>query len=139
LDKPEIFTDVLLHRKKDLTIQTKEELNPSVFVLFAVPKNIRVPFNINVKFKIEDIGETENPPVSFGQMELRYHSVVWVAYRSLFMNKWPDCSYLGYLDGIHFPFIFAKKNGQAEIRLGKLGFKNINGNLEICLIDLTNP
>jgi hypothetical protein len=93
-----------------------EELKPYVLVFWAVPAVRRLTVNVTAAFHVDDLASI--PPESgFGGFALRTHTVVWFAYRTKHMERWPAHSHLCFHDGFHVPMIIGTGEGASRLEL----------------------
>lgn len=95
-------TSQLVNRPSDYCIEANEVLKPTILVFFAVPqKGVTVNFEFSIS--MDDLVNGPNDFRGFGLFGLRYHDVIWFAYRTRYMEAWPKQAHICYLDGFTFP------------------------------------
>jgi len=104
LRKPEHLPDSPANnRESDYCINTSS-IEPFVIVLLAIP---RIPEELRVdlqfSFNTNDLKEIPFHG-GFGFIELRYHNIIWIVYRTNHMEKWPKKNQVIYHDGYFVPF-----------------------------------
>jgi len=106
-----------LHRKSDFII-TSKSFKPSIFIFFAIPRIKDLSTSFQVHFDIDDL-ESVPPEGGGGLFELLYHNVFWFAYRTKYMEVWPENSFISYHDGYLVPVIIGigDKKFKAELRI----------------------
>lgn len=104
---------VASNRLSDCLIQA-QDLKPYVLVFWAVPATKHLMVNISSSFHVDDL-ETIPPELGFGAFGLRSHSIVWFAYRTKHMARWPAESHLCFHDGFHVPFFFGTGEGTGRL------------------------
>jgi len=98
------------NRKSDYSMQANEDLRPLVLAFFAVP---RVATEIDFRFslQVEQMTSIPNDLLGMHYFTLRYHHVMWFAYRTKHMDKWPKYSHYCYSDGYWFPVFIGTGEG----------------------------
>lgn len=93
-----------------------QELKPYVLVFWAVPATRRLTVNVTASFHVDDL-ESVPPESGFGGFALRTHWVVWFAYRTKHMQRWPTHSHLCFHDGFHTPILIGTGEGACRLEL----------------------
>jgi hypothetical protein len=102
-------------RKTDYVLTT-EELHPYVIIFWAVPAVRPLTVTITGSFQADELQEI--PPNSgFGVFNLLLHSVVWFAYRTKHMEKWPRDAQACCFDGFMVPVLVGTAEGSARMEL----------------------
>lgn len=85
-------------RISDYRINSSKSLMPTALVLFAIPRNTGLNgVNLEAKFHVDVIGVP--PEVSWGDIPMRSHTIVWVAYTTKQMTTWPPSTHFCHFDG----------------------------------------
>lgn len=103
-----------LNRQSDYSMQYNNELRPFVLVFYAIPQQ---GISVDFQFSLQ-IDEMDNVPDDFLGMHgfgLKYHDVIWFAYRTKNMDKWPKYTHFSYQDGYSVPIFVG--TGPQEFRL----------------------
>lgn len=90
-------------RKSDYQINSSKALMPTTLILFAVPRNTGLNgVLLEPKFHVDVIGIP--PEVSWGEIPMRSHTIIWVAYTTKLMATWPPSTHFCHFDGDLVPF-----------------------------------
>lgn len=103
------------NRQADVGILANS-FKPYVFVFWAVPANQPISVEVGGSFQANDL-ETIPPESGFGSFSLRTHAIVWFAYRTKHMDRWPSQTYACFHDGFHAPFIIGAAEGEHRLEL----------------------
>ncbi|MEN6572632.1 MAG: hypothetical protein ABFD24_12410 [Anaerolineaceae bacterium] len=119
----------IFNRDGDYCIEANEELKPFVLVFFAAPQGLSISFQFNLH--MDDMINIPNDFLGLNGFSLRYHDILWFAYRTNHMEKWPKQAQVVYHDGYSFPIFIGTGLG-----IGRWEFRqplySLNGNnLEI--------
>lgn len=101
-------------RSTDVVLSEHE--SPSVFVFWAVPSTRQIDVRVDAAFHIDDL-ETVEFATGFGGFGLNTHSIVWFAYRTKHMTRWPANSLFAFHDGFLVPIMVGTGEGQMRIEL----------------------
>ena len=101
------------NRKGDYKI-ISQRFNPLIIIFIAIPRVKRILVYHQVKFNNDDLPSLP-PEVGHGYIDLILHSVFWFAYRTKYMDEWPNNPYICYHDGYFIPMIFG--TGDKEFRI----------------------
>lgn len=123
-------------RKTDYILSVKSK-EPYVFVFWAIP--LIGPHSVNIRFSF-NTDEVEPPPPKsgWGGFGLINHGIVWWAYRTKHMDKWPINTQAVYHDGHLVPLFIGTGEGKfrLEYRMPVITFKNsefrIQNSLSYC-------
>lgn len=118
MEKPEELAPTFPQRNSDFWLQYAESLKPFVLVLFAIPRVSGVQtIGFTFTMHIDDLDRY--PAEGANVIDLKYHWVFWLIYRTKFMDNWPQQSYVCFHDGFSVPMYFSKeqKDTSAEMRL----------------------
>lgn len=90
------------NRQSDYSMQANEDLKPFVLVFFAVPLQAG---NIDFRFSLheDEMVNIPNDTLGLHTFALKYHNVIWFAYRTKNMDKWPKYAHFSYQDGHSVP------------------------------------
>jgi hypothetical protein len=100
-------------RKTDGVMTTKQ-WHPFVLIFWAVPLTRSYTVSVNGSFHVDDLEEVP-PNGGWGAFNLSTHAVVWFAYRTKHMDRWPQNSQACYSDGHDVPMFIG--TGPKEFRL----------------------
>lgn len=104
----------LFNRKSDYCMEANEVIKPFVLIFFAVPsQGLKINFQFNLH--LDDMVKTPNDVLGLHLFSLRYHDVIWFAYRTKHMEVWPEKSIIVYHDGFTFPVFIG--TGSEKFRL----------------------
>jgi hypothetical protein len=102
-------------RKSDYSVRSKE-LHPYVMVFWAVPASKAFTVNITGSFHVDDLEEV--PPNSgWGYFNMLTHAIVWFAYRTKHMSRWPRNAQACYHDGHTVPLLIGTGEGMFRLEL----------------------
>jgi hypothetical protein len=88
-------------RRSDYVLETPH-IKPIAFVFFAVPRTTGLKgVKVQCQFHVDVIGEP--PDVSWGDIPLPLHSLVWLAYSTKQMTGWPADYHFCHHDGHDVP------------------------------------
>jgi hypothetical protein len=102
-------------RRGDCIIQSKQ-LHPYVIVFWAVPASRPLTVTVSGSFHVDDLEEVP-PNGGWGAFNLKLHTVVWFAYRTKHMARWPSNAQACYLDGNLVPLIIGTGEGKFRLEL----------------------
>ncbi len=104
----------LNNRDSDYCLEADEELRPLVLGFFAIPQgNINLNFQFNLH--IDDMVKIPNDILGMQIFSLRFHNILWFAYRTKHMNFWPKNAHIAYHDGYTFPFFIGTANNSYRL------------------------
>lgn len=103
------------NRASDYSIQANEDLRPFVLVFFAVPR-MATEINFQFSLKNDQMVNIPNDILGMHSFALRYHHVVWFAYRTKHL-VWPKYSHYCYGDGYWFPVFIGTSKEAFNIEL----------------------
>jgi hypothetical protein len=123
-------TSPLFNRNSDCCMEANEELRPLVLVFFAVPqKGIVVKFEFGIHER--DLVNFPEDILGLSKFGLRYHDVIWFAYRTRYMEKWPKEAHICYLDGHTFPIFVGAGPGVLRLEYRRPQYSLSNHELSI--------
>lgn len=102
-------------RLADCTIEAKE-LKPYVLIFWAVPGVAKLTVKVQASFHVDDL-ESVPPESGFGAFLLRQHNIVWFAYRTKHMQRWPAHNLLCFHDGFVAPTLIGTGEGACRLEL----------------------
>ena len=110
-------------RIRDVTIST-ESARPLALVLWAVPNFLPLTVEVRVSFQAADL-QSIPPDYGFGYIQLLHHSIVWFAYRTNGMERWPQRPHACFQDGYRVPIFIGTTEGsmRVELRTPQFSFK----------------
>ena len=100
-------------RQSDYVITTAQ-WHPCVIVFWAVPAHRQITVTVNGSFHVDDLEEVP-PNAGWGAFTLALHAIVWFAYRTKQMARWPRRAQACYSDGHTVPLLIG--TGVGEFRL----------------------
>jgi hypothetical protein len=100
-------------RKTDCVMTTKQ-WHPYAIVFWAVPIARSLTITVNGSFQADELEEVP-PNAGWGAFGLATHALVWFAYRTKHMQRWPKNSQACYGDGYVVPLFVG--TGLGEFRL----------------------
>lgn len=98
----------VFNRQSDYSMQANESLKPFVLVFFAVPLQAG---DIDFRFSLQE-DEMVNIPndiLGLHSFGLKYHNIIWFAYRTKNMDKWPKYAHFSYHDGHSVPLFIGAR------------------------------
>ncbi len=103
-----------MNRKSDVPINAHEH-KPFVIMFFAIPQR-PIPLQINFmpNFNIDFFEEDFSKNIGCDVFSLSHHDVIWFAYKTKYLTKWPKYSHIFYYDGFMLPIFIAKQNDSSE-------------------------
>ncbi|MFZ1702577.1 MAG: hypothetical protein WBO10_14360 [Pyrinomonadaceae bacterium] len=128
--KPEYLPASAARRRRNDQVIHDANFAPVVFVFWAVPAPDKLTVSVNVDFHADEL-ETIPPESGFGSFPLYFHSVVWFAYRTKNMSRWPAQSQASYYDGYRVPLLIG--TGEGECRLEMRAPRYSITETEICI------
>lgn len=101
----------VFNRQSDYSMQANEDLKPFVLVFFAIPLQTG---NIDFRFSLheDEMVNIPNDILGLHAFALKYHNIIWFAYRTRNMVKWPKYAHFSYQDGYSVP-LFIGTGSQA--------------------------
>jgi hypothetical protein len=118
-------------RRTDCVMHTKE-WHPLVFIFWAVPLMPSFRVNITGAFHSDDLQEI--PPNSgWGAFGLGLHALIWFAYRTRHMDRWPKYSQASYADGHTVPLLIGTGPGRFRLEYRQPNYSLLNTDLTIAL------
>jgi len=117
------------NRQSDCSLQVLA-LKPYVLIFWAVPSIRALKVDVSASFRVDDL-ETVPPESGFGAFGLRTHNIVWFAYRTKHMVRWPAESHLSFHDGFHTPVIVGTHEGACRLELRTCIYELVDDNLRI--------
>lgn len=99
-----------LARQSDCIISTTQ-WSPVVVVFWAVPATRPITVKIKGSFHVDDM-EEDPPNGGFGAFTMTHHAIVWFAYQTKHMDRWPFNSQACYSDGHTVPLFIGAGTGQ---------------------------
>lgn len=102
-------------RKSDYVLQAKE-LHPYVLIMWAVPAVRPLTVQIKSSFNADDLEEVP-PNGGWGGFNMLLHCIVWFAYRTKHLLKWPRGAQACYYDGYLVPMLIGTGEGAFRMEL----------------------
>lgn len=100
-------------RKSD-GVMTTSKWHPFVVIFWAVPGGRPLTVNVQGSFDVDDLEEVP-PNGGWGVFSMVHHSIVFFAYRTKHMERWPLNSQAFYSDGYTVPMVIGTGAGQFRI------------------------
>ena len=118
-------------RKTDCVITTKL-WHPYAIVFWAVPIAHPLKISINGSFQADEL-EVVPPILGWGALSLASHELVWFAYRTKHMQRWPKNSQACYGDGYVVPLFVGTGLGEFRLEYRQPHYSLVEDNLVISL------
>lgn len=83
-------------------LMTTKQWHPYVIIFWAVPLTRSFTVQVTSSFQVDDLEEVP-PNGGWGGFNLATHAVVWFAYRTKHMARWPQNAHACYSDGYTVP------------------------------------
>jgi hypothetical protein len=117
LVKPSFVPPSLAYNRKSDYVINMKKLAPIIIIFFAIPRVKNLSFNYEVSFNVDDL-DSVPPEGGAGSFELVLHNIFWYAYRTKYMDAWPNNPYICYLDGYQVPVLIGtgKRKFRAELQ-----------------------
>lgn len=100
-------------RKSD-GLLTTNHWHPYVLIFWAVPATRTMAISVQGSFSVDDLEEVP-PNAGWGAFTLLHHSIVFFAYRTKHMEKWPLNSQAFFTDGHTVPMVIGTGVGQFRV------------------------
>jgi hypothetical protein len=100
-------------RQSDFAMNTTQ-WHPYVVIFWAVPANRPMSVSLTGAFHEDDLEEVP-PNGGWGSFTLQHHAIVWFAYRTKHMDRWPLNTQAFYSDGHTVPVLIGTGVGQFRI------------------------
>jgi hypothetical protein len=135
IERPEYLPgSAAFNRQNDYSIKTKT-LKPTIFVFWALPRTQNLQVEFNCSFNADEL-ESDRPDNGMGMFNLESHSILWFAYRTKNMDKWPKVSYISYHDGYSIPIFIGNDNGNCRLEFRRPNVQISEGVLKIGFLDI---
>lgn len=118
-------------RKTDGIITTKH-WHPYVLVFWAVPLARSLTISVNGSFHADELEEAP-PNAGWGAFSLSTHALIWFAYRTKHMQRWPKNSQAFYSDGHTVPLLVGTGLGQFRVEYRSPQYSLVEDKLSISL------
>ncbi|HET7716402.1 MAG TPA: hypothetical protein VFK86_12325 [Bauldia sp.] len=118
-------------RKTDGVMTTKQ-WHPYVIVFWAVPLTRSFTVKVSGAFHADDLEEVP-PNGGWGAFNLSMHVIVWFAYRTKHMSRWPHNSQACYSDGHAVPLFIGTGPGQFRLEYRRPEYRLDGDQLSIAL------
>ena len=118
-------------RKTDGVMTTKQ-WHPYAIVFWAVPLTRSYTVTVNGSFHVDDLEEVP-PNAGWGAFNLSMHALVWFAYRTKHMARWPQNSQACYSDGHSVPLFIGTGPGQFRLEYRRPSYTLDEDKLSISL------
>jgi hypothetical protein len=116
-------------RKTDSFMRTRQ-WHPYVIVFWAVPLNRFHTINVRGSFDADELEEVP-PNGGWGAFNLSMHTVVWFAYRTKYMARWPRNTQACYGDGHAVPLFVGTGLGELRLEYRRPNYQLTDNQLEI--------
>lgn len=113
-------------------IMTTKQWHPYVIVFWAVPLARSLTVTVNWSFQTDELEEVP-PNAGWGAFSLATHALVWFAYRTKHMQRWPKKSQACYGDGYVVPLLVGTALGQFRLEYHQPRYSLIEDRLTISL------
>lgn len=101
------------NRASDYGIRA-ERLLPYVVVFWAVPAVKKLSVKVTASFHVDDL-ESVPPESGWGSFGLALHAVVWFAYRTRHLLRWPQATHISFHDGFLVPMLIGTAEGACRV------------------------
>jgi hypothetical protein len=118
-------------RKTDGVMTTKQ-WHPYAVVFWAVPLTRSLTITITGSFQADELEEVP-PNGGWGAFSLATHALVWFAYRTKHMQRWPKKSQACYADGYLVPLFIGTGLGEFRLEYRQPHYSLDEGRLGISL------
>ena len=118
-------------RKSDYVMLTKQ-WHPYVIAFWAVPAARSVTVNVRGSFHADDLEEIP-PNGGWGAFTLALHAIIWFAYRTKHMDRWPRNTQACYSDGHTVPLLIGTGAGAFRLEYRQPTYALTDDRLEIAL------
>ena len=95
-------------------LMTTKQWHPYVVIFWAVPIAAISKVEVGGSFQVEDLEEVP-PNGGWGCFNMSLHTIVWFAYRTKHMNKWPLNSQASYNNGYTVPVLIGTDVGKFRL------------------------
>jgi hypothetical protein len=113
-------------------VMTTQQWHPYVIVFWAVPLARTVKVSVNGSFQIDELEEYP-PNAGWGVFGLSTHAIVWFAYRTKHMQRWPMKSQACYSDGHTVPLFVGTGLGEFRVEFRQPQYSFVGDTLKILL------
>lgn len=120
-----------LARKSD-GVMTTAQWHPYILVFWAVPATNLSTIIINCSFRVDDLEEVP-PSAGWGAFPMQQHAIVWFAYRTKHMDRWPLQSQACYSDGHTVPLFICTDVGQFRLEYRQPTYTLADSHLTIAM------
>jgi hypothetical protein len=111
---------------------TTKKWHPYVIVFWAVPLIRSYAITVDGSFHVDDLEEVP-PNAGWGAFNLSTHAIVWFAYRTKHMERWPKNSQACYSDGHAVPLFIGTGEGQFRLEYRRPSYQLEGDQLKISL------
>jgi hypothetical protein len=101
------------NRASDYGIRV-ERMVPYVVVFWAVPAVKKLSVKVAASFHVNDL-ESVPPESGWGSFGLALHAVVWFAYRTRHLLRWPQVTHIAFHDGFLVPLLIGTAEGTCRV------------------------
>lgn len=101
------------NRASDYGIRA-ERMVPYVVVFWAVPAVKKLTVEVAASFHVDDL-ESVPPDSGWGCFGLALHAVVWFAYRTRHLLRWPQVTHIAFHDGFLIPILIGTAEGACRV------------------------
>ncbi len=123
------------NRDSDYCMESKEELRPFLLAFFAVPA-IATKMDFIFSLDTDQLANIPNDFLGMNFFTLRYHHILWFAYRTTHLPEWPKVSHYSYSDGYLFPVFIGTPNSRLTVEIREPRY-SLSGNA--LTIDCSSP
>lgn len=113
-------------------LMTTNHSHPYVIIFWAVPLTHSFTVNVTGSFHVADLEEVP-PNGGWGGFNLATHAIVWFAYRTKYMGRWPKNSQASYSDGHTVPLFIGTGIGQFRLEYRQPNYQLNEDQLSITL------
>jgi hypothetical protein len=106
-----------LNRQTDYVIEARI-IQPTTFIFFAIPQTAEgLQINLQLSLPIEYMDNIPGDILGSGIIPMQKHDILFLAYKTKYLNSFPESSYVSYTDGLLIPFFVGQINNQIEVKM----------------------
>jgi len=120
-----------LARRSDYVMNTKQ-WHPYVLILWAAPASRPITVTVRGSFHEDELEEVP-PNGGWGAFTMALHSIVWFAYRTKHMERWPRNAQACYSDGHTVPVFIGTGPGEFRLEYRKPQYGMVDNQISIAL------
>jgi hypothetical protein len=121
-----------LARVSDYIFRSSATMHPFVIIFWALPSAGQFNITIGSSFHEDDLEEYP-PNCGWGAFNMLSHSIIWFAYRTKHMDRWPENMQACYTDGYTIPLLIGTGTGALRMELREPVYSSSPGSVHIKL------